>query len=345
MKVRVEQFALPLGTPLETAAGTVEERAGVLVVVSDGATTGAGEATPIAGWTESREACLGALRDAVEPLGAGEFDAALAAVEGRPAARHAVSGARLDLAARRAGVPLYRHLGAEETRRRVPVNATVGDAARPATAAAAREAVADGFRTVKVKVGARDHVEDAGRIRAVREAVGEGVSLRADANGAWDRATAERALRAFEGAGVDYVEQPLPRDDLGGLASLRGRGVGVAVDETLAAVPLSRVLDSGAADVVVLKPMALGGLDRAREAAERARRAGVTPVVTTTVDAVVARTGAVHLAASLGDLPACGLATADRLAEDLAADPAPVADGAVSVPQSAGTGVTVPEVA
>ena len=47
MKVRVEQFALPLGTPLETAAGTVEERAGVLVVVSDGATTGAGEATPI----------------------------------------------------------------------------------------------------------------------------------------------------------------------------------------------------------------------------------------------------------------------------------------------------------
>ena len=85
--------------------------------------------------------------------------------------------------------------------------------------------------------------------------------------------------------------------------------------------------------------MALGGVDRAREAARRARAVGVEVVVTTTIDAVVARTAAVHLAASLPDVPACGLATAELLADDLAPDPAPVENGRVRVPQNPGLGV------
>jgi len=88
--------------------------------------------------------------------------------------------------------------------------------------------------------------------------------------------------------------------------------------------------------------MALGGVDRARQAALEAREAGVEPVVTTTIDAVVARTAALHLAASVPDLPACGLATADRLAEDLAPDPAPVEDGRMAVPDAPGHGVEGP---
>jgi len=86
--------------------------------------------------------------------------------------------------------------------------------------------------------------------------------------------------------------------------------------------------------------MALGGVDRARDAAVRARGAGATPVVTTTVDAVVARTAAVHLAASLAPVAPCGLATGDRLERDLTADPAPVSDGAIRVPQLPGIGPT-----
>jgi L-alanine-DL-glutamate epimerase-like enolase superfamily enzyme len=88
-----------------------------------------------------------------------------------------------------------------------------------------------------------------------------------------------------------------------------------------------------------VRPMVLGLHLRGPAAA---RRAGVTAVVTTTVDAAVARTAAVHLAASLGDVPACGLSTAERLDADLAPDPAPVRDGAITVPQTRGHGVTVP---
>ena len=96
------------------------------------------------------------------------------------------------------------------------------------------------------------------------------------------------------------------------------------------------MLDAGAADAVVLKPMALGGPDRALAAALRARRAGVEPVVTTTIDAVVARTAAVHVAAAIPDVSPCGLATGALLDEDLAPDPCPIADGSLPVPSGAG---------
>lgn len=367
--MNTDLFSLPLARPLGTARGEMTEREGVVVGIAPGTDAvparGVGEATPLPGWTESIAACERALDAAAERADATDRAGADAAppdpddalFSDAPAARHAVSLARRDADARAAGVPLADHLAARADlptpADAVPVNATVGDGAPDATAAAAREAVAAGFRTVKVKVGARDLDADLDRLRAVREAVdaaaaaagtGDGpardrVALRADANGAWDRETAERALAATSEPEIDltYVEQPLPRDDLAGHAALREAvDVGVALDESLAAVGLDGVLSADAADAVALKPMALGGPDRALSAAIRARDAGVEPVVTTTVDAVVARTAAVHVAAAIPDVAACGLATADLLAADLAPDPAPVVDGEIGVPDAPG---------
>jgi L-alanine-DL-glutamate epimerase-like enolase superfamily enzyme len=223
--------------------------------------------------------------------------------------------------------------------RSVPVNATLGDADPETTARRAERAAAEGFDCLKLKVGVRSVEADCERVRAVREAVGPSVELRADANGAWSREEAAAALEAYAEFGVSYVEQPLAPDDLAGHRELRGGSVGIAVDESLRDHGVDAVVDAEAADVVVLKPMAVGGVDRARRAALDARGAGIEPVVSTTVDAVVARTGAVHLAASLPDVLPCGLATGSMLASDLSPDPAPVVDGAVEVPQSTGLGL------
>jgi o-succinylbenzoate synthase len=340
----VEPFALDLATPLETAAGTVERREGFLVRVTVDGTEGVGEATPLGPWTETLEAtrtALGAVRDA-------DPEAALDAVDpvATPAAAHGVELAVLDARARTAEVPLADHLTDEladhladgrQTADRVPVNATVGDADADATAEAASEVVAEGFETLKIKVGARRLSEDVERLQAVREAVGAAVELRADANAAWRSVPKVRtALGNFADLGVSYVEQPLPAEDLAGLADLRGGEVGIALDESLAVHTLEEVLAADAADVLILKPMALGGPARAAAAAARARDAGITSVVTTTIDGVHARTAAVHVAATVPDVPACGLATADLLVEDLADDPAPVDDGHVEVPAGPG---------
>ena len=354
--MRHRPFALDLTRPLGTAHGEIHRREGFVVTVERGGGSGVvglGEATPLPGWTESREACATALAGAEIRRGAASVPEALDAAS-TPAARHGVALAVADAAARDAGERLADRLAEDAgvdtaPAESVPVNATVGDGTPDETAAEAGRAVDAGFDCLKLKIGARDLDADVERVRAVRDAVGDGVALRADANGAWDRETARRALDALTPFGLAYVEQPLPADDLDGLAALRGgdraegtdggdgdERVPIAADESVAARGIGAVLDAGAADAVVCKPMALGGPDRALAAALLARSAAVDPVVTTTIDAVVARTAAVHVAAAVPDVSPCGLATGALLDEDLAPDPCPVAAGAVAVPSGPG---------
>lgn len=339
----VDPFSLRLEAPLETAAGPISARRGFLVGHERNGHRGIGEATPLPGWTESYEACRAALQ---ETVGSAATDSAIAPPDptDTPAAAHGVDLARLDAAARQSGRPLaavLREQGFDSQRplaESVPVNATIGDRAVDETVDAAVEAADAGFEWLKLKVGAREPKQDLRRIRAVREAIDDGVRLRLDANGAWDRATARRLVDRLAEVGIDYLEQPLPAGDLVGHAELRGHGVDIAVDESLAAASIEAVIEAGAADVVVIKPMAVGGPTRAVAAAAAARGAGIEPVVTTTVDGVVARTAAVHVAAAVPNVTACGLATGGLLAGDLAADPVAITDGQASLPTGHGLG-------
>jgi len=361
-------FSLPLADPLDTARGSIERREGLLVrLESESGVVGVGEATPLPGWTEHYDECEAVLSNATQAIDEGEdAESVLSNLDGEssdhdderadsesesnsdsesiprsatPAARHALDLALADLRASGERVALYRDLAAafrdlddSERVESVPVNATVGDAPVEGTVAEAESAADAGFDCLKLKVGARPLGPDVERVEAVSDALPD-VELRADANGAWDRATAQQFLDAV-GDRLAYVEQPLPATDLAGLAALSGP---VALDETLAAVALDDALDADPA-AVVLKPMALGGPRPAVAAAERARGAGIEPVVTTTIDGSVARTAAVHVAAAMPDVSACGLATAKRIESDLGPDIAPVADGRAVVPQGAGNG-------
>jgi o-succinylbenzoate synthase len=329
--MRIDPFSLSLSTPLETAAGSIDERKGFLVRFDIDGTPGLGEATPLPGWTEPLADCEAALRDIENP------EAALDSVrlDETPAARHGVSLAVLDARARAGDEPLYRYLGADSHVERIPVNATVGDGDPEPTAEAAADAVAEGYPAVKVKVGVRSLSEDIDRLEAVRQRCPD-VELRADANGAWNRETTERALSAFADFGVAFVEQPLPAEDLSGHAALRGGSVGIALDEGLHEHGIDAVLEAGAADVVVCKPMALGGIDRGADIARRALDAGLDVVVTTTIDGAVARAAAVHLSAALPQVRACGLATRSLLDDDIRRNVAPIRSGAAVVPQGKG---------
>lgn len=343
--MRLRDFSLELARPLGTAKGEIRERRGFLVGVEhetdDGdSLRGVGEAAPLPPWTESFEDCEAQLRELSERVNRGRDDANLDALGA--AAHHAVDLSSNDLEAREAGVSLAEWLaetgGIDRVAATVPVNATVGDDDPESTAEAAADAVADGFECIKVKVGARDVDADLDRLRAVRDAVADDVTLRADANGAWSREEALRAVETLDDLDFAYLEQPLAADDHEGHKSLRGRGVDVALDESVNGAgewpPAKSIADY--ADVVVLKPMAQGGPGPTVSIARHLRNAGVAPVVTTTIDAVVARTAAVHVAAAVPDVPACGLATGGLLAEDLAADPRPVEEGEVRVPTEPG---------
>lgn len=343
MELDRQEFSLDLADPLRTADRTIESRSGFLVRIRTDRRRGLGEATPLPGWTESLEDCEAALQRAEDLLSLRGPEATLAEIGDAPAARHGLALALADLRARRLDVPLVRHLGGRTRSRRLRVNATIGDGSVEETVDAATAAVDAGFECLKCKVGARSLDEDVERVAAVRSAVGSDVELRCDANEAWERPTAADALERLAKYDVAYVEQPLDAGDLAGHAKLRGDDVDVAIDESIAVANFDRLLDVGAADAIVVKPMVVGGPDRAVGFARRARQAGIRPVVSTTIDGVVGRLGALHVAGALAPIAPCGLATADLLAEDLGPDPAPVVDGTIAIPRGAGTGLRLAE--
>jgi o-succinylbenzoate synthase len=355
-ELRVEPFRLPLRRPLATARARLVVRSGVLLTLVDAdGLAGYGEASPFPGFhRETAASCLGRLERLRSETGVRRaFDdwCALArdALGDVPAARSAVDGALHDLRARRAGRPLAATLAASAcgARDAVAVNALVSEARPEAAAAAAREAVAAGFGTLKLKL--RVDGLDRERVAQVRAAAGPDVSIRLDANGAWSEATARRELEALSVFDVELVEQPLPPGRPEAMARLRERApIPIAADEdAVDAGSVARLIELGAVDWLVVKPSACGGPGPSLELARRAARAGIGVVVTSLVDGAVGRATALHLAAALDPPPpACGLATGGWLARDLGRLPAPRA-GRIALPAAVGIGVepTVPRMA
>lgn len=353
----IEPFSLRLRSPLSTAHGPIEARRGFVIAVVHDGDRGIGEASPLPGWTEPYADCRATLErfrspsidrtNSIDPSRTESIDPSPAdPVESvdpteTPAAAHAIESARFDCRGRREGRRL-----ADLLRERspwggrppetVPVNATIGATSIEAATAAASAAVESGYGCLKLKAGVGTVEADLDRIEAVRETVTDDVAIRVDANAAWDRPTAARAIDRLATAGVEYLEQPLDPDDLDGHASLRERGVPIALDESLRSNPLDAILAAEAADLLVCKPMVLGGPGRTIDLAADARDGGIEPVVTTTIDAAPARITASHVAAAIPNVRPCGLATGTFLAEDLIDDPPTVTTGTLRVPDEPG---------
>jgi L-Ala-D/L-Glu epimerase len=338
--LRVERVRLRLRAPLETAWGTLAERELVRVRLSFSAgDSGVGEAAPLEPYDGVPLAAVLAALDAYGAIlasagpedGADELLAACRAERPLPQALAAIDLALWDRAGRRAARPVASLLGAGAVAA-VPVNALIGATDRAGAAAAAARAVADGFRCVKVKVGVGD---DAGRLAAVRAAVGPELAIRADANGAWGSPREALAnLRALAPIGLELCEEPV--HGLDALREVRASSpVPIAIDET-AAEP--GAAGSGAADAVCLKIARCGGIGGLLDDARAARDAGARVYVASSYDGPLGIAAAVHAAAALaatGELLPCGLATLGAF-EDL--DPGPLAPhaGEIAVPTGPG---------
>jgi L-alanine-DL-glutamate epimerase-like enolase superfamily enzyme len=140
-----------------------------------------------------------------------------------------------DLAAQRAGTPLWRLLGGTPDGIEAYntdagwLNLDDAELVRDLTSL-----VDQGWSRVKIKVGREDWREDARRVRAVRRALGDEVTLMCDANQRWDRSTANRILPVLEEAAMDWVEEPFHADDLQAHSRLQaGTRLDVAAGESI----------------------------------------------------------------------------------------------------------------
>ena len=231
-----------------------------------------------------------------------------------PQALAAIDLALWDHASRRTGTPLARLIDPRAVGS-VPVNATIGAEDRSGAASAASAAAREGFRCVKVKVGIGD---DAGRLAAVRAAVGPEVGIRVDANGAWGSpAEALANLRALEPVGLELCEEPVH-----GVEALRevqaGTSIPIAMDETHAP-------GAGATRAVCLK-ITRGGITGVLADARAARASGADVYLASTFDGPRGIAAGVHVAAALRITRSCGLATGAMAAHD----------GVIDVPMTVG---------
>lgn len=278
----------------------------VVRVIADDGTIGIGEsgtvgvtydahhaATQVAGVSALASAVLGA--DANNPRAA--YRRLTAAMTGHPHAKSPIDIAIWDLAARAAGLPLWKRLGgdaAEPTALYRPVQgATPKDAV-----AKAHERLKQGYQRLQVKVG-DDPILDAQRVLAVREAVGHDTVIFADANCGFTLSSARRFVRELgaSGAGV-FLEQPCPT--LTDCAHLRDSWTGpMIIDENITS--LAALLEAhhlGVADGITIKLTRVGGVTPATTIRDVAVQLGIAVTVEDASGCNLADTTFAHVNAS-----------------------------------------------
>jgi muconate cycloisomerase len=131
-----------------------------------------------------------------------------------------------------------------------------------------------GLHQIKVKVGTSD---DAARLEAVRQAVGNQVELRADANGAWSADEAIEQLGRLARFKLQAIEQPVRADDLAGMKRVRNQaGIAVMADESLVTgEQAQRLVELGACDFFNIRISKCGGITGSLALAKVAQEAGV----------------------------------------------------------------------
>ncbi len=352
--VELLRVELPLAAPFVTASGSLHSRPLVLVRIVTAAGEGMGECAALAEPTYSEEYAGGAEAVLAEhlvprllapphPAEATTWSllARLDDVRGHPMAKAALEMALLDASLRAEGRSLASWLGVEG--RRVPAGATVGLHDEPARAvAAAGDAVAAGYRRIKVKIAPG---RDVAQVRALREAFPE-VTLVADANGSYRRSDAahQRLLAELDSLGLAALEQPLHPDDLAGavLGSFELTTT-VLLDESIASgAALEAAIALGFSGGVSLKPARLGGLLRAGAVLERCRQVGLAASIGGMLESGIGRRAALAFGALDGfELPGEISPTARYLDSDILPQ-LELSAGELEVPAGAGI-APVPE--
>lgn len=205
--------------------------------------------------------------------------------------------------------------------------------------------VAEGVRIFKFKTGFADHRFDLMRVEKIREIYGDKLDLRIDYNQGLQAHSALPKLADFDDFDLSFIEQPVPRHNLAAMAHYTDvLKTPVMADETVFN-PQEAVnaVQQKVADIFSLKVMKSGGINKARTIAAIAEAAGIGVYGGCMFETGIAHAAGAHLMASVPSLDlGCEFYMATYyVQEDLLADPFPVYDGYVHVPEGPGLGIEV----
>lgn len=349
---------LPTLRPHKLAMHTLQNQTLVIIRVrcADGI-EGIGESTTIGGLSygnESPESIKVNIDRHFAPLLIGQdasnINAAMLRLErsirGNTFAKSGIESALLDALGKRLNLPVSELLGGR-VRDALPVAWTLASG-NTAQDIAEAEKMLDlrRHRIFKLKIGAGEVGEDLAHVIAIKQALGERASVRVDVNQAWDEAVALRACKVLGDHGIDLIEQPISRNNRGGMARLNlSSPAPIMADESIECVEEAfNLAREGAASVFALKIAKNGGPRAVLRTAAIAEAAGIGLYGGTMLEGGIGTLASAHAFLTLNRLAwGTELFGPLLLTEDILAEPPLYRDFQLHVSHLPGLGLAIDE--
>ncbi|MEP7030436.1 MAG: enolase C-terminal domain-like protein, partial [Pseudolabrys sp.] len=317
MKIKsIEPIAvsLPMLKPVIMAGETISRADNVLVrIEADNGMVGWGEAASAPVMTGDTLESLVSAVHYLEPVLLGrdiaDIEGAFAAMDGRMYGNHGAKGAieiaLHDVSGRETQQPVYALLG-PKLRNRMALLGVIAGGDFDSDLRDAEKKKAAGVVAYKIKVGVGSAADDAARTRAICKILGPGLLISADANQGFSVEQAIEYVRAVQGSGLDFFEQPVAADNLAGMAAVAAVAdkIAIGADEGIHSLgDISRHHETKAARGVSLKSIKLGGIRAVSAAGRLCERLGMSVNISCkTGESSIACAAALHVASVIPNI-------------------------------------------
>lgn len=256
-------------------------------------------------------------------------------------AKAAIEMALFDIMGKYFGVPVYVLLGGK-LENRFPISRSASQSNLEEDLKDVKQYLSEGYGILKIKVGILPVEQDIERVKAIRELVGPQVSLRADANTSWDVPSALSFIQGVEDSRLTFIEQPVPRENIDGMAYLKSKSsTPILADE--AAVTehdVLKIIEKKAADFISIKVVKSGGIVKSRRIAALAECAGIRCYLGSMIETSVASSVGLHFVLSSNEFRYGGeIYGPVFFVEDVVRNPLKIDQGYMYPPEEDGLGV------
>ena len=314
--IKFSPYRIPFKTPFQTVVKTYSFREGIIIEIQSDDISGFGETAPLPDFSresliEARnclEGFLLALEGINEELNIEDLILlAKAQCFDNASALFGLETAIYDLFSKKNNIPFWQQI-TNSVPQYISVNGLENDVESDIN-----------FPVYKIKLVEKNIFNVKEKIAKIQDKIGNESKIRIDANGSLDLPRAIRLCKELENFNIEYIEQPLPKDEFEDLAELRMHTeIPIALDESLTNLDSAKkIIENQSADIFVLKPMLTGSIESCLEIIKIGKANGVETVITTTLGTEIERQACIHLA-FIGNLKLpCGLATSDLLKENV----------------------------
>lgn len=303
MKSKTQIVSLNLADPFGVAPYTRSKKQVVVLTLDDGENICYGEGSPSKYYNESLKSVRAAFAKVKKLLVEEEFfyieplmQRIFAKIPKDNTARAMIEMAIFDYIGKKLNIPLYKYLGLKPANDK-QTSFTIGiDTMETMLEKVGRF---NQYPILKIKLG-RDAKHDIQVMKEIRKRTSR--TLRVDANGGWTPEEAIRCIKLLADLGVEYVEQPLGRGNLKGLAELKKKSpLPIFVDEDVHRCDSFHEL-IGVCDGINLKLIKTGGILEMRRMIANAQTFGLQTMLGCMIETSIAVTAAAHVASAFDHL-------------------------------------------